>query len=1022
MEPNEAIGKTTKVGCLNIRRGLYKKDAEILDIATKEDLDILFLTEADVKNINSKKPPQLDREYTTVCPLKQSKDKTRILALVKRGLKFKVRTDLMSGEISSIWIDVELENKKKARFGAFYREFDDLKGQSDSTSMKEQYRRFDIYLEQLEIANEEDNCTVVSLGDFNLDENKWSQQDYVNKKMSQKWLELLEYLGMTRPYFGNTFYKIDKYGKVTLSAIDHACINKKEKLLCHHTKQSSFSDHKAIIMHLNLDKSVEMTRQEVYARSLTSIRRNPTKFKWRLSQIPWEELAKMEDVDDCVKFWKENVLNVLDSMAPYKKRTVTRRPKQALSEETLQQIQKRDSLQRKIELKNGDKNLSKEYRKQRNLVRRMIYQEQMQAMTNHIQESGRKQVWRIVNNMTKPQAESGKLKIEIEGEETEDEKKIADSFNNFFLEKVDKLDQRIDRTQAINPTEKLAEAKRAKDVKEKLVLKTVQYNKVKKVIENLKAKTSHGNDELSAELLKIGGDVLHVPLTYIINKSIVDKKFPKYWKEAVIKPIWKGKGSKNELKYYRPIALLCLPGMVLECIVQEQLTKHLEENNLLGSFQYGYRSKRSTVTAVATMSSKARLEANKGNAVGMTMFDMSAAFDTVQKETVCEKLEHLAVSKQTIEWIRSYLENRKQQVKVGEEESAQKEIRLGTPQGSRLSPLLFNILTCDLGLYMKNGLVCNFADDTSNCVAGKTLEEVVEKLQSDAEGMIKFTSSNNLVINTEKTAFICKGEKGPTELQVGKDKVMSEKDTVLLGMTVSANLKWMEHTKKIKSSLKGALGALIGIRQKVPKYTLREIAEALFSSHLRSGIQVYCTPKLRREDDSNAILKTLTVMQNNMMRIVLGYKLKDRVSNERLRKELKMMSVNQLCTYHILVETYSILKNNTSEYIRKVLTQQPGVHAFTTRSRETQNVKVPVNEGQNNNFVYYAAALWNMLPEEIKVTDFRRKDSLETASSADSGYRTEKQVRIQAERMKVREARRFKGQVKKWIFENIPQE
>ena len=101
---------------------------------------------------------------------------------------------------------------------------------------------------------------------------------------------------------------------------------------------------------------------------------------------------------------------------------------------------------------------------------------------------------------------------------------------------------------------------------------------------------------------------------------------------------------------------------------------------------------------------------------------------------------------------------------------------------------------------------------------------------------------------------------------------------------------------------------------------------------------------------------------------------------------------------------------------------QPGGHAFTTRSRETQNVKVPVNEGQNNNFIYYAAALWNMLPEEIKVTDFRRKDSSETASSADSGYQTEKQVRILAERMKVREARRFKGQVKKWIFENIPQE
>ena len=90
--------------------------------------------------------------------------------------------------------------------------------------------------------------------------------------------------------------------------------------------------------------------------------------------------------------------------------------------------------------------------------------------------------------------------------------------------------------------------------------------------------------------------------------------------------------------------------------------------------------------------------------------------------------------------------------------STSEEVSLGTPQGSRLSPLLFNILTCDLDLYMKNGLCCNFADDTSISGEANTKIELQQKLERDAEGMAVFTSTNNLVLNASKTAFICKGE------------------------------------------------------------------------------------------------------------------------------------------------------------------------------------------------------------------------------------------------------------------------
>jgi hypothetical protein len=608
----------------------------------------------------------------------------------------------------------------------------------------------------------------------------------------------------------------------------------------------------------------------------------------------------------------------------------------------------------------------------------------------------------------------------VDGVETSNEKDVADSFNSFFMEKVEKLSKSIDKTLAIDPTEKLRSTRRDKHVKSPLVFKTVQEAKVKRVIESLKPKVSSGKDELSAELLKLGGDILHVPLTYIINKSIVDGKFPSYWKEAVIKPLWKNKGSKEELKNYRPVALICLPGMVLEAIINEQLTYHLERNSLLGKFQFGYRHSRSTVTAVATMCCKAHADASKGRAVGMTMFDMSAAFDTVEKDTVCNKLKLLGVSNQAIEWIQSYLSGRKQRVKVGNTESKTMDIKLGTPQGSRLSPLLFNILTSDLDLYLKKGMQCNFADDTSNNVSDETVQKVVKKLEEDALGMMQFTASNNLVINPDKTAFICKGEKEPTELKVGSKKVISESHTELLGMIISGNLKWEDHVEQLKGKLRQRLGILRRLRHKLPAYTMKTIAEALFTSKMRAGISLYCKPRVNQNEESNRTLSELNVLQNEMMRIVTGRKLSDRISSKQMREELGIMSVNQLCCYHIIMETYSILVNETSEYIRDALIKMPEGSDLEGEQQYRRHARVPKSEGRNNNFLFYAATLWNMLPKHMKVTDFRSQEAEESAEPAGSCL-TEKEEYLRQKKHKAREARKFKGEVKKWIALNIPQ-
>ena len=98
----------------------------------------------------------------------------------------------------------------------------------------------------------------------------------------------------------------------------------------------------------------------------------------------------------------------------------------------------------------------------------------------------------------------------------------------------------------------------------------------------------------------MGAEVLVVPLTYIVNFSIVSGKYPTEWKIAKIVPLHK-KGDRKSMKNYRPIALLSVSGMVLERIVDLQIEEYFEKNKLLGAFQFGFRKNKSTISELLTL-------------------------------------------------------------------------------------------------------------------------------------------------------------------------------------------------------------------------------------------------------------------------------------------------------------------------------------------------------------------------------------------------------------------------------------
>ena len=194
--------------------------------------------------------------------------------------------------------------------------------------------------------------------------------------------------------------------------------------------------------------------------------------------------------------------------------------------------------------------------------------------------------------------------------------------------------------------------------------------------------------------------------------------------------------------------------------------------------------------------------------------------------------------------------------------------------------------------------------------------------------------------------------------------------------------------EKISFELSQRIGLLLRIKQRIPKNKLIIIADSIFNSKLRYGITVYLKPIFEKEDlkvnklSENA--RSLQTLQNRMLRTILDININEHVNMEKLRRKMKMFSVNQMCIYHTLLEVHNIVKKKSSEQIQNKWSKTKQNYNFRT----SKDLKVPEKPNVNCiGFTYLGSKLFNSLPKNLKET-----------LNSDT----------------------FKTLIKNWIWENIP--
>ena len=110
----------------------------------------------------------------------------------------------------------------------------------------------------------------------------------------------------------------------------------------------------------------------------------------------------------------------------------------------------------------------------------------------------------------------------------------------------------------------------------------ISYMDVKNTILSLK-NSSHGYDEFPAFIAKQCIDNYVVPLTYVINMSLMEGIFPSELKLAKVVPMFKS-GESDKVHNYRPISVLSFFSKIFEKIMYNNVVNFMDFINIsLGS-------------------------------------------------------------------------------------------------------------------------------------------------------------------------------------------------------------------------------------------------------------------------------------------------------------------------------------------------------------------------------------------------------------------------------------------------------
>ena len=866
-----------------------------------------------------------------------------------------------SKDIEIQWLKIKRKNSKTILLGNIYR--------PPTGKVEQAIKIIEKGLNILQELNEE----VIVLGDFNI--------DYKNKKsINYRKLKNFERSNSLEQKISTT----TRNTKNSSSLLDVAFTNIKFVKEAG-TLDSFLSDHQPIFLLKKKERNCEKLEQQFEGRSYRLY--NKQEFIDNITSKNWKHFY---DASDPTEAWEEMLKIITDEanrQCPVRSFKIRNTKPCWLTNELIEQMKDRDYFYRKAKSLNSedDWNIAKFHRNQVNFNVRRAKADYIKDQLRH-NEGNSAKFWRTIKQiMPHKKSSTRNSKIIIQnGNSIVQDAEAADLMNTYFanLGAISKDNNHSDIGTKLTSTEEQhipisnstnsdSPGPFSSDIPKKtnsekgdmeLDLATLSEHEVKIVVDKINISKSSGISFLSSKLLKDSFQALSDKLTYLFNFSITSTVFPVQWKEALVIPIPKVSAPKNSCNY-RPISLLPLPGKILEKLVHNQLSLFMEENNLLSDNQFGFRKQRSTVHAVSQVLNQIYTNINRSAVTAAIYLDFSKAFNSVQHDTLLNKLQQMNLTQSTLSWIASYLGNRKQRTLVNNAYSALIPVNQGVPQGSVLGPLFYIIYANDMAKVIEASGCTFYADDTVLYTQKKDFPESARLLQKDLAKLSDWCFQNDIVVNAEKTKVMFFGSRARIEsmelpdFYINGTVIDRAKTYTYLGIKLDEQLSLDTHANCLIKRVSTKIYQLKKIRSFITKKAALLIYKNMILPILEYG-DVFL------HSASQKVRKKLQVLQNRALKCALQ---KDKYfSTDDLHEEAKLLKLKDRRHVHVLLHMFQLAQMPNFKLWKA---HQP----IGTRTRSSKKklftFRRPTNEKYKKSITYQGPKLWNNLSGYVQKLD-----------------------------------------------------
>jgi len=327
----------------------------------------------------------------------------------------------------------------------------------------------------------------------------------------------------------------------------------------------------------------------------------------------------------------------------------------------------------------------------------------------------------------------------------------------------------------------------------------IRLDEVERAVGKLKRGKAPGPDGFYPELFIYSGDYFRQALTELFNLCWKQGKSPSGWKEALVKFL--RKPGKKDYYTAASISLTQTICKLLESVVLERLNGFVESNDLLDQEQEGFRKNRSTTYAVGRLVQEVMEGYNQGQCTAAVFIDLASAYDSVWREGLVFELAKMDIKGRMWLWIRDFLSHRVARCMIDDHIGPSFQTNIGLPQGSGISPTLFNIFIKDMfeGAGEQH---CKFADDGTTWATAKSTDDAIAKVCQKVQPVMEWCEKWRMNMNlnkTEATVFSSKPINFKKDSFIINNRTLSyNKTPKILGINLDEHMTFDQHIQQVE--------------------------------------------------------------------------------------------------------------------------------------------------------------------------------------------------------------------------------